>query len=64
MDMHAKGESRQVAKGRTLGGNDLLLCGGRRAKIEHSKVSVEIGRLRKRGIRKEKRTKISRGAER
>lgn len=63
MDMHAKGESRQVAKGRTLGGNDLL-CGGRRAKIEHSKVSVEIGRLRKRGIRKEKRAKISRGAER
>lgn len=51
------------SQGQDSGGNDLL-CGGRRAKIEHSKVSVETERLEKRGIRKEKRPKISRGAER
>lgn len=62
-NMHANGESGQVAKGRTLEGNDLL-CGGRKAQIEHSKVSVETGRLRKGGIRQKKRPKKSRGAER
>lgn len=62
INMLAKGESKQVAKGGTLEGNDLL-CGERRAQIENSEVSVEIGEVGRERLDRKEAKAIQRSRE-